>query len=269
MEKKKHNSRAQGLPKFGTSVKSHRHPRKIIRMGGKSSKRTSSQKTYKNKYSPTLDRETKFMPCNSTNITIIKDYFQTVAPQIFDELASSNKYILYQLEDISHDIFLVPTTMTKIVKKLTRNLPIIHAGIHLGYMRRKRTHTGFQRAFYLSYEGGEFVFNLIKKSYPSLLSQIQVIQIDDEGEKAFLYGRDLSLNEVVSETEKLMKKKVIFVENEIHEFLGLALLMVKQAGSKKPEKNSQKVRDEYSRSPNFILSLLNLSDAGYYLRKGH
>ena len=96
-----------------------------------------------------------------------------------------------------------------------------------------------------------------------------MIQIDDEGEKAFLYGRDLSLNEVVSETEKLMKKKVIFVENEIHEFLGLALLMVKQAGSKKPEKNSQKVRDEYSRSPNFILSLLNLSDAGYYLRKGH
>jgi len=235
----------------------------------------TQQKTFKSKKSkfpprkPVL-KETKFMPCNSTNIQLIKDYFETIEPRLYDILATSGKYVLYQYEGLSREIYLVPTTMTKYVKKFSRSriLPVVHAGIHLGYMRRAMTYTGFARAFFLSYEGGEFVYTLMKTEHPNMLGKIQVIQIDSTGEKSFLYGHDIEIDDVISEINHLQKKKLIFVKDQTKNYIGLALLIVKQAGSKKPGKDEFKTIDFHSRSPHFTLRLMNLTDAGYYLRKG-
>jgi len=105
--------------------------------------------------------------------------------------------------------------------------------------------------------------------YPEEYKLLQTVNIDNEGERAFLYGRNLEMDSVVSDTDDLVKKKLIFVMNERNRYLGLALLMVKQAGVEKPmgPMGIKKI-DTYSRSQNFALSLLNLIDAGYYLRSG-
>ena len=224
----------------------------------------------KTKYPPKKPalKETKFMPCNSTNIQLIRDYFETIVPSLYELLANSGKYVLYQFEGVSRNIYLVPTTMTKYVKKFSRSLPVFHAGIHLGYMRRAMTYTGFARAFYLSYEGGEFIYNLIKTEYPALLPKIQVVQISSTGEKSFLYGKDIEIDDIISEINHLQKKKIIFVKDHKKDYIGLALLIVKQAGRTKPTKDEFKTIDFHSRSPNFTLRIMNLTDAGYYLRKG-
>lgn len=235
----------------------------------------TQQKPFKSKKSkfppkkPVL-KETKFMPCNSTNIQLIKDYFETIEPTLYELLAKSGKYVLYQYEGLSREIYLVPTTMTRFVKKFSRSriLPVVHAGIHLGFMRRAMTFTGFARAFFLSYEGGEFVYNLMKSEFPKLLPKIQIIQISSTGEKSFLYGHDIEIDDVISEINHLQKKKLIFVKDHLKDYIGLALLIVKQAGSKKPGKDEFKTIDFHSRSPHFTLRLMNLIDAGYYLRKG-
>ncbi|MBA7525626.1 hypothetical protein ES705_17779 [subsurface metagenome] len=51
-------------------------------------------------------------------------------------------------------------------------------------------------------------------------------------------------------------------------YIGIALLLVKQAGQKKPEEPGQKKWDVHSRSQNFTVAIINLTDAGYYLRRG-
>lgn len=237
---------------------------------GNSTRSRSKGFSKKSKFSKKkiLIQDTKFASLNSTNIKIIKEYFETIAPNLFDLLAKSNKYVLYQFEGMSHDIFLVPTSMSQIVKKLAKNMPIMHAGIHLGYMRRKRTHTGFVRAFFLSYEGGNFIYNFISKDHPEIMENIQKIQLNFKGEKAFLYGTNIEFENVISNTAKLMKKKLIFVFNKNDNYIGMALLIVKQAGKSKPTEPRVKKTKTRSRSQNFTVSLLNLIDAGYYLRKG-
>ena len=215
-----------------------------------------------------LMRETKFVTLNSTNIKMIKDYFKTVAPNLYDLFAQSNNYVLYQFEGRTRDVFLVPTSMSRTVRKLSKDLPLMHAGIHLGYVRPKRTHSGYVRAFFLSYEGGRFIYEFIINNHPELLKDIQTIQLNAKGERSFLYGKEIIFEDVISNTSKLIKKKIIFVLNQKNNYIGIALLLVKQAGKKKPEEPGQKTWDVHSRSQNFTVSLMNLIDAGYYLRKG-
>ncbi|UYP47379.1 hypothetical protein NEF87_003664 [Candidatus Lokiarchaeum ossiferum] len=243
--------KAKGLPKMGY-------------------KRTSKkvQKKTHHKKKTSQSRETKFVPLNATNVTLIKEYFESVSPNLFDSIANSGNYVLYQFEDISRDIYLVPTTMSRIVKKFSRKFPLVHCGIHFGYMRRKRTRTGFERAFFLSYEGGEFIYHLTKQSYPEIFKDLQIIQIDEDGAKAFSYGRPIELDCVISEISSIVKKKLIFVFDERDDYIGLALLRVKQAGVKRPVEGEYKSVDDYSRSQNFTLSLMTLTDLGTYLRKG-
>ena len=213
-------------------------------------------------------RETKFVTLNSTNIKMIKDYFETIAPNLYDLFAQSNNYVLYQFEGKTRDIFLVPTSMSKIVRKLSINLPVMHAGIHLGYVKPKRTHSGYVRGFFLSYEGGRFIYEFTVNNHPELLKDIQTIQLNAKGERSFLYGKNIDFEDATSNTSKLIKKKIIFVLNKYETYIGIALLLVKQAGQKRPEEPGQKKWDVHSRSQNFTVALINLTDAGYYLRRG-
>jgi ribosome biogenesis protein Nip4 len=242
----------KGLPKLHSAKA--RQPKHKRRSHKKSQRRSSSG-------------ETNFTTLNTTNVQLIKDYFKTISPNIYAKLAQSGQYVLYQYEGRGYEIYLVPTTMSAMAKQINKHYPLTSAGIHLGFMRRKKTHTHFERAFYLSYEGGRFLYQFIQEQEPSLKEEIQTISLDLEGEQGFLYGRNLSLDDITSETEGLQKKRLIFVLDRFGEYLGLALLMVKQAGAE-PLEEGEKVRDDYSRSPHFILELLNLCDAGQYLRKG-
>lgn len=256
----------KGLPKHPVSRYARRNP--FSTASRKSSKMGKSGKTPQNVRKVGIQQADRLIPCNSTNTSIIQSYFKTVHPDLYAHLAAGGEYHLYQYGGSSRDIYLVPLKMHHIVKRLLKTYPIYHSGIHLGYMRRKMTHTGFERAFYLSYEGGAFLYSYINASAPEMLSDTQSIILDEDGEKGFLYGRDVTFDDVISDTDQLKKKRIIFVLDEDKEYIGLALLMVSQAGVKKPNEEKPKKHDEYSRSPNFALRLMNLADAGLFLRKG-
>lgn len=215
-----------------------------------------------------IARETKFMPLNATNVEIVKGYFDSISPQIYQLIAASNQFALYQFEGKDYEIFLLPIQIARLVKNLTKDNEIKHAGIHFGYMRRKKTTTGFARAFFLSYEGGEFIERFIEKSAPELKKQLQIINIDEQGEKAFLYGSNIQMEHITSESSSLKKHKLIFVHNNQGIYLGLGLLRVQQARSDNIKTRPRNKSDDFSRSYNFILSILNLTDAGHYLRDG-
>ena len=202
-------------PKSKNIIKKSRYPSK--------NKPHSSQKR-------NIMRETKFVTLNSTNIKMIKDYFKTIAQNLYDLFAQSNNYVLYQFEGRTRDVFLVPTSMSKIVRKLSINLPVMHAGIHLGFVKPKRTHSGYVRGFFLSYEGGRFIYEFIINNHLELLKDIQTIQLNAKGERSFLYGKEIVFEDVISNTSKLIKKKIIFVLNQKDNYIGIALLLVKQAG---------------------------------------
>jgi ribosome biogenesis protein Nip4 len=267
-----------GLPKFGTNpppkkttnnqMKKSSSPWKTVAKQGRPPTPLAPNKPSMKKKGDKKFRETKFVALNATNVEIIKEYFNSISPALFSTLASTGNYQLYQYEAEEREIFLIPDQMSRYVRELSKNLPIAHAGIHLGFMRRKKTHTGFERAFFLSYEGGEFLFHYIQNHIPELFTNLQVAKLDQEGEKGFLYGRNLEMRHVMGDHDHLQKKKLIFVQNQDGRFLGLALLMVKQAGSSKiTDDGPEKRQNRYSRSQNFVLTLLNLADAGQYFRR--
>ena len=124
---------------------------------------TGGNQTNKKNYKVSKPRDTKFMPLNATNVALVKDYFNQIHSQLYDLLAQSNQFVLYQFEGQEYEIFLIPVSMSKYIKRFTHEEEIKYAGIHLGYMRRHQTKTGFARAFYLSYEGGEFLYDTLMK----------------------------------------------------------------------------------------------------------
>jgi ribosome biogenesis protein Nip4 len=200
----------------------------------------------------------------------VKSYFDDLQPELFEILANTNNFLLYQFEGIDHEVFLVPRLMNPIVKKLTKDVELKHAGIHLGYLRRKTTKTQFVRAFFLSFEGGEFLLQFLKTKAPKIHDQLQLIQLDEKGEKDFLYGREIDLDFVLTDTSNIQKHRLIFIHDQNMNYLGLGLLRVKRAGSTKSEEEfTPKTQDSYSRSRHFLLSILNLTDAGYFIRSGH
>lgn len=224
--------------------------------GKKSSRQTAKKK-----------QEVKFTTLNTTNVQLVRKYFDTISPTLFDTLAKTGQFILYQSEGAGYEIFLVPSEISPMIKQLNKNYPLISAGIYIGFMKRVQTRTHFERQFFLSFEGGRFIWEYVNENFPEIKSDLQSVTLDEEGEKAFFYGRNIELDDVISETDHLVKKKITFVLDQHGEYIGLALLMVKQAGAKKPVLGI-KTTDLYSRSPHFKLNLLNLSDGGIYLRKG-
>jgi ribosome biogenesis protein Nip4 len=212
-------------------------------------------------------RSSHFVQLNATNVALVKDVFNSIHPQLYTLLADTLTYSLYQFEGEKYEIFLVPQMFKAVLKSLSPSIYVYHAGIHLGFMRRKQTQTGFERTFFLSYEGGDFLLNLIKKKFVRLLPEIQTIKLNEQGEKIFLYGGEIRGEHVISDMSQLKKKNLIFVQDQEGHYIGLALLMVLQAKSTRWE-DTQKKADITSRSSNFILKILNLTDAGHFLRDG-
>ena len=207
----------------------------------------------------------KFVLLNASRINKVKDYFKTIHENLYSKLLEKNRYFLYQNLGKGKQVFLVSMEIHNLVSSLRKAAPIKHCGINLGFFQSKRDRKGYNERFYLSFEGGRFLYSLIQNKFPKIFQEIQIIKLNTDGERSFLYGQDISLDRITSETEDLVKRRLIFVLNRKNQYIGLALLKVKLIGNKD---YSQKTRyiEEYSRSGNFMLSILNLADAGYYLR---
>ena len=233
-------------------------------------KKQSNQRYQKGKQNQaTEDPQGKFVTLNISNTNLIRDYINSVAPNLFTIISNTNAYIFYLLFQKEPEIYLVPKKQHLIIKRLNNAYPIEHAGIYFGKILKKNTHRGTQKFFRLSYEGGEFLLNAVRH-VPKILKNVDIIQVNSFGERKFLYGQDIDeMRHIISDNiTDLVKRKLIFVENRFEEYIGLALLKVKQAGSMYQDRSKKEDMQDFSNSINFQLGIMNLTDSGYYLRRG-
>ncbi len=205
---------------------------------------------------------------NATRVKKVKKYFKSISPHLFEKMVEQTNYHLYNYTDNEKPVFLVPRHIHNLVSKMKKMVEIQHCAISIGFFKATRTRAGFDERFYLSYEGGRFLYDLIEKKFPEIQKEIFTAKLDKKGEKTFLYGTDVSLKHVINQTGHLHKFKLIFVQSRKEEYLGIALLKVKMIGEREYNKKMKYV-NEYSRSDNFIVSLMNLADPGYYIREGY
>ncbi|HMB17520.1 MAG TPA: hypothetical protein VKO61_01270, partial [Candidatus Paceibacterota bacterium] len=235
-----------GLPKVD---KKKRKRKKRHKKRGKHKKKHNNNKT-KSKKQP------KLILLNSTRVEKVKDYFKTIHKDLFYQLAKKTNYQLYMRMGKEKPVFLVNQKMHHLASSLRKKVDIKHFAISIGFFKARRTRAGYDENFYLSYEGGRFLYNFMKRKAQETLREVHKVLLDNQGEKAFLYGRNISLDHVKSKTEHLVKRKIIFVLNQRKEYLGIALLKVKLIGSDELEERGRYIR-KHSNSDNFILSLLN------------
>ena len=148
---------------------------------------------------------------------------------LFNNLSLKNQYPL---------IFLVSDNLIRIYNKIPNN-DISSAGIYFGFLKRSQ--------FFLSLEGAEFLNNL------NCFSEKQQIQVNDDGEKAILYGNKILKKMITNIPSNLEKKQFVIVFNRLNELIAIARAQIGY-------KSSQNLNSS-------DLIALNLNDKGYYLRR--
>lgn len=163
----------------------------------------------------------------------IKQYIQDRQDQLFILLPQTDGKFEFP------QVFFVPRQLIKFVNNFQGQAEIREMGIYFGFIKRSQ--------FRLSIEGAEFLRDL------ELISEDEIIIINEQGAKAILYGNEIKKEMVRSFPRDLAKEKVYFVLNPLKELisLGLSLIDQKQIGELD---NKEDVA-------------INLIDKGYYLRE--
>lgn len=240
----------------------------------------------------------KMKPAGSDIIKYVFLILDNINPRL-KEIINEKKYIIYQYYNEQtklKELFLVPETNVPLIKQLRNHEHVIFSGIYFGFLIQgfSKNNTKLEKRFNLSLEGGSFLYSLCKAQYPDVYSELPILKVNPEGEKKFLYGNNLDVTDFYESDKRFKKYTPIFVVDEYEDYLGLCLLMVKQAGSerskkiqeKKSELENLRKRKNYnlaefdeeleieepdiglSDSKNFIVKLQNLTDLGKYLRGG-
>ena len=116
---------------------------------------------------------------------------------------------------------------------------IISAGIYFGFIKKNK--------FRLSLEGAEFLLNL------HFFSERHLATVNNDGEKAILYGNQILRKMIVKISNKVKKNDFILVFNQSNELICIARSQV----------NFEDIRN----LKNNDIIAFNLIDKGYYLRK--
>lgn len=238
----------------------------------------------------------KFRQINSENMTHVNTILNNIEPRIREVLAK-NDYLIYQIyneQTYNRDLYLVNNSLVPLIKQLKEHTSLNHSGIYFGHLVQgySKSNIKMEKRFNLSLEGGSFLYSLIQSKYPEIFANLPILKVNTEGEKKFLYGNNLEATDIYQVNDRFKKYTPIFVVDEYDEYLGLCLLMVKQAGSERSKKINERLNEiEYlkkrknyhegdytetiridtpdigiSDSKNFIVKFVNLTDLGKYLR---
>jgi ribosome biogenesis protein Nip4 len=240
----------------------------------------------------------KMKPAGSDIIKYVFMILDNINPRL-KEFINERKYIIYQYYN-EHtklkELFLVPETNVPLIKQLRNHENVMFSGIYFGYLVQgfSKNNTKLEKRFNLSLEGGSFLYSLCKSEYQDVFAELPILKVNPEGEKKFLYGNNLDVTDFYETDKRFKKYTPIFVVDEYEDYLGLCLLMVRQAGSERSKKIHEKLSEienlrkrknfnpgEFdeeleieepdiglSDSKNFIVKLQNLTDLGKYLRGG-
>ena len=240
----------------------------------------------------------KMKPASSDIIKSIFLILNNIDSRI-KEILSERQYIIYNYYNEQtkiKELYLVPEASVPLIKQLRNHSNVNFSGIYFGYLIQgySKNNIKLEKRFNLSLEGGSFLYSICKDHYPEIYQNLPILKVNPEGEKKFLYGNNLDVADFYESDKRFKKYTPIFVVDEYDDYLGLCLLMVKQAGSERTKKIHEKLaeienlkkRKNYnegeldnelqiedldlglSDSKNFIVKIQNLTDLGKYLRGG-
>ena len=165
----------------------------------------------------------------SVNISPILDKIEFKLFILLNDLSSKNKF---------PSIFLVPNNLARIYNKIP-NKDLSSAGLYFGFLKKNH--------FFLSLEGAEFLLN------QNVFSEKNKIYVNENGEKAILYGNKILKKMIINIHVNLKKNDFLLVFNQLNELVAIA--------------QSQVDFDEIQNlKPNESIAI-NLVDKGYYLRR--
>ena len=186
----------------------------------------------------------KFRKVNETENAIITDSVLKISTTISSVLKKIDYKIYVKLYNkISKNnypfIFLIPNNLTKDLVNFQQEISVISAGLYFGFIKKGE--------FYLSLEGAEFLLML------GCFSKQQKIYVNEDGEKAILYGNRILKRNIAEITTELKKGVFLLVFNLEKELIAIAKSQVNYPIYK-------------NLNPNEMVAI-NLVDKGYYLRK--
>ncbi len=185
-----------------------------------------------------------FRIINDTEKKIIINSLSRMSPDILT-IFERNNYMLFiglnekVLTNNYPIIFLVPTYLKNTVDIIREKERIVSAGIYFGFLKKNQ--------FRLSLEGAEFLLNL------NLFPENHLAIVDNEGEKAILYGNHLIAKMIIKISNEVKKNDFLLVFNHSNELICIA--------------RSQVDFEEFKNLKANEIVAFNLIDKGYYLRK--
>ncbi len=185
-----------------------------------------------------------FRIINDTEKKIIINSLSRMTPDILT-IFERNDYMLFiglnekALTNNYPIIFLVPTYLKNTVEIIREKEMIVSAGIYFGFIKKNQ--------FRLSLEGAEFLLNL------NLFPENHLAIVDNEGEKAILYGNHLIAKMIIKISNEVKKNDFLLVFNHSNELICIA--------------RSQVDFEEFKNLKANEIVAFNLIDKGYYLRK--
>ena len=191
-----------------------------------------------------MRNQNNFRIVNKFEENIIIDTLSRISPKISTILDTIEYTIFISFNELSLKknfpiIFLVPNYLSKHIAKLEYKRIIVSAGLYFGFIKKNQ--------FFLSLEGAEFLHSL------HLFSERYQLILNNEGEKAILYGNRILKKMVAKISDKLKKNDLVFVFNKLNESIALAQSLI--------DYNTYQ-----NLNPAKIIAL-NLIDKGYYLRE--
>jgi len=184
-----------------------------------------------------------FRIINNTEKNIIINSLSKISPDISSILNKIEFKLFISFNDSSSKnnypfIFLVPNNLIKNINKLTHK-DINSAGLYFGFIKKNQ--------FFLSIEGAEFLHN------QNLISEKHQICVNENGEKAILYGNKILKKMLIPIEPNMKKNDFLLVFNRLNELVAIAQSQVD-------------FEDIQNLKPNECIAI-NLVDKGYYLRK--
>ncbi|MHA1987435.1 MAG: hypothetical protein ACW98D_12425 [Promethearchaeota archaeon] len=185
-----------------------------------------------------------FRQINSFEKKIIFKSLSSISSKILQVLADLH-YFLYisfqhkETKNIYPEVFLITSNQKSYLNLINPKNIISSVGQYFGFIKKN--------IFFLSLEGTEFLYK------NDIFTEFKHLHIKTHGEKAFLYGNDIS-KDMVDKFPVIIKNNIfLIIFNKLEEILGLALSQCES-------------RDIPRLKPKTIVAI-NLRDKGYYLRK--
>ena len=161
---------------------------------------------------------------------------------LFLDENKSSLYISFNKSD-SNDkypsVLLISAELNELIDKSKFKNNIMSAGVYFGFVKNNK--------FFLSLEGAELLHNF------RIVNDNNYIYVNDEAEKAVLYGNPIRKEMITSVSKDLKKESLLLIFNLSNELISIAQSLVNY--------------ENYQKTTTKETIAINLVDKGYYLRK--